>query len=190
MAKFSCHWLTGSGCLAISCYQCGSLDGDALPCDIFTKAPMWRQFQVECPPDHLCAKSITTHYDNDNGDGTTSQTSTSQSSISPSMFVPLFVCMTVVEGCRSSPSVIIHLSFFFYIQTTNIIIMKMIHVIRWSSGMRTGRECVPGAQRHRLRTGWPTGPDGLVPLRHRLVQRLQSTALVVGLYRFFSMSIA
>lgn len=55
---------TGS-CLAIQCYQCGAEVGeDSFPCDIFVKAPMWRQFEVECPasPPHLCGKTIT-HYD-------------------------------------------------------------------------------------------------------------------------------
>ncbi|KAK4021961.1 uncharacterized protein LOC116919097 [Daphnia magna] len=53
------------GCLSIQCYQCGAQDGDAtLSCDIFVKAPMWRQFEVECPtsPAHLCGKTIT-HYE-------------------------------------------------------------------------------------------------------------------------------
>lgn len=52
-------------CLAIQCYQCGAEVGeDSFPCDIFAKAPMWRQFEVECPasPPHLCGKTIT-HYD-------------------------------------------------------------------------------------------------------------------------------
>lgn len=52
--------------LGISCYQCGAEDGEsALSCDIFAKAPMWRQFEVECPasPRHVCGKTITHHDD-------------------------------------------------------------------------------------------------------------------------------
>ncbi|XP_046653713.1 uncharacterized protein LOC124344240 [Daphnia pulicaria] len=57
-------------CLGIHCYQCGVEDAEnAFPCHIFAKAPMWHQFEVECPasPPHLCGKTIT-HYD----DGTES----------------------------------------------------------------------------------------------------------------------
>lgn len=53
---------------AIKCYQCGAEDGeDALGCDIFTKAPIWAPFEVECPssPPHVCAKTATHSHDDE-----------------------------------------------------------------------------------------------------------------------------